>query len=122
MNNFTKKIIKNISRFSETQYYKKNIDWFKTASKENAEFLYFDGSKHTEFTVVGDFIDMKYFDLIGVRTAEEEEWNFIPLPLLVDIVYGKNIPKDTKVKKYINFISSCDFYTTREEWEGEYTA
>ena len=120
---FTKKIIKNIARFSNSQHYKKNINWFRAASKENAQFMYFDGScEHPIYTIVGDFIDMKYFDLIGVRTAEEEEWNFIPLPLLVDIVFGKNIPEKTKIKKYVSFISSCDFYTTREAWEGEYTA
>jgi len=116
-NNFTRRINKNIGRFSSNQYYAKNIEWFKEAAHDNAKFYYLAAEQRDDlyYILIGDFMHLRHFDLIGVRISEDEELNFIPLPLLIDILYGKNISHKTKIKKYLKFINSCDFYITRNK-------
>lgn len=119
-----RKIYKNIAKASESIYYHKNINFIKKLLKLQAE------NKLEEVTLVErnysgtvnkwneQIIDDYYYNLVKIGD------NYIPIPVLVDALFGVNYIRNWDDKKVIKrlykvYESMKNLFTVKDEEEVE---
>lgn len=116
---FALKVFKRIAKYSTPEFYIKNLDFMKKFAnlfdENKLETIYIHNSNE-KFNTVEDYLSSQYYDCFGIREkGTEEEWDVIPVPLLIKILKGEISPR-REMNYSLWIAATSDYVATREDF------